>query len=66
MDKKTFSELTNEELIIEKKKLKKRKIINALIIGFLAGIVGVGIVAWILGSKKNLRTFFLTTKPTLI
>jgi hypothetical protein len=59
MDKKVLSEFTNEELLIEKKKLKKRKITNALIIGFLAGIVGFGVVAWILGSKKNLIAFLL-------
>lgn len=59
MDKKTLSELTNDELLIEKKKLKKRKITNALIIGFLGGIVAFGIVAWILGSKKNLIAFLL-------
>lgn len=59
MDKKVFSELTNEELIIEKKKLKKRKIFNALTIGFLAGIVMVGVVSWSLGSKKNLIAFLL-------
>ncbi len=59
MDKKTLTELTNEELLIEKKKLKKRKVTNALIIGFLAGIVAVGIVAWFLGSKKNFIAFLL-------
>ncbi|MFD2565004.1 hypothetical protein [Aquimarina rubra] len=59
MDKVIFSELTDEELIIEKKKLKKRKVINALLIGFLAGIVAVGIVSWSLGSKKNLIAFLL-------
>lgn len=59
MEKTTFSKLTNEELLIEKKKLKKRKITNALIIGFLVGIVGFGFVAWILGSKKNLIAFLL-------
>ena len=59
MDKKALSELTNEELLVEKKKLKKRKITNALIIGFLAGIVGFGVVAWFLSSKKNLIAFVL-------
>lgn len=59
MDKKILSELTNEELMIEKKKLKIRKVINALIIGILAGIVAFGTVAWFLGSKKNLIAFLL-------
>ncbi len=57
MDKVIFSKLTDEELKIEKKKLKKRKVINAVLIGFLAGIVAVGIVSWSLGSKKNLMAF---------
>ncbi len=59
MDKVIFSKLTDEELKIEKKKLKKRKVINAVLIGFLAGIVAVGIVSWSLGSKKNLMAFLL-------
>ena len=59
MDRKTLSELSNEELIIEKKKLKKRKVTNALIIGFLTGIIAVGFMAWFLGSKKNFITFLL-------
>ena len=59
MDKRNYSELTDEELKIEKKKLKKRKVINALIIGFLAGIVAVGIVAWSLASKKNFVAFLI-------
>jgi len=59
MNKKALSELTNEELLIEKKKLKKRKIINALIIGILAGVVIFSIVAWILNPKKNLIAFLL-------
>jgi hypothetical protein len=38
MEKKNLSELTNEELKNEKKELKRRKILNATLIGFLAGI----------------------------
>ncbi|MDO1512409.1 hypothetical protein Q2T41_07065 [Maribacter confluentis] len=53
MNKVNFSELTEEELKIEKKKLDKRKVTNALLIGFLAAIVAVGLISWILGSKKN-------------
>ena len=60
MDMTILSKLTNEELLIEKKKLKKRKITNALIIGLLAGIVGFDITTWILGSKpKNFTAFLL-------
>ncbi|MDF4202578.1 hypothetical protein PXD56_06420 [Maribacter sp. SA7] len=48
------SELTDEELVLEKKKLKKSKIMNAFIIGFLASIVVIGIVSSII--EKNFGT----------
>ncbi|WP_106794317.1 hypothetical protein [Aquimarina sp. Aq78] len=51
MKKKNLSELTDEQLLIEKKELKKSKIINAILIGFLAGIVIVGIVSSIFAKK---------------
>ena len=51
MEKKNITELTNEELLIEKNKLKKSKIISAFIIGFLASIVVIGIVSSIILKK---------------
>ncbi|MEP2239370.1 MAG: hypothetical protein ABJI22_13475 [Maribacter sp.] len=45
------SELTDVELVLEKKKLKKSKIMNAFIIGFLASIVVIGIVSSIIGKN---------------
>jgi len=51
MEKKNISELTNEQLLIEKGKLKKSKIISALTIGFLASIVVIGFVSSII--SKN-------------
>lgn len=62
MEKKDLFELTDEELLIEKKKLKKSKIIHATIIGFLAGILIFGIVSWIF-SPKNFLGFLI---PMLI
>ena len=59
MNKNRFYELSNEALIIEKKKLKKKKVVNALIIGFLTGIITVALVAWFLGSKKNFIAFLI-------
>jgi hypothetical protein len=53
MEKKNFSELTDEELLVEKKKLKKSKILHATIIGFLAGILIFGLVSWSLSSEKR-------------
>ncbi|ADV47559.1 hypothetical protein Celal_3321 [Cellulophaga algicola DSM 14237] len=43
--------LTDEELLVEKKKLKKSKIINAFVIGFLVSIVIAGIVSSIIGKN---------------
>ena len=54
MEKKDFSELTDEELLIEKKKIKKSQIFHALYIGFLAGILIFGIVSWSLSAEKHL------------
>ena len=39
MEKNKLAELTNEELQIEKKKLKKRKFLKALLIGVLVGVL---------------------------
>lgn len=54
MEKKDLQHLTNEELLIEKQKLKKSKLFHAAAIGFLAGILIFGVVSWILSSEKNL------------
>lgn len=48
---KNASQLTDEELEVEKKKLKKSKIINAFVIGFLTSIVAIGIVSSIYGKN---------------
>lgn len=39
MEQKNLSELTNEELLLEAKEMKSFSIINAFIIGLLAGIL---------------------------
>ena len=54
MEKKDLCKMTNDELLVEKQKMKSSKIFNAIFIGFLAGILTVGTIAWILSSKKNL------------
>lgn len=46
--------MTDEELLVEKKKLKKSKIIHATMIGFLAGILIFGIIAWSLSPEIKL------------
>ncbi len=45
MKQKELSELTDQELLIEAKKMKSNSIINAFFIGFLIGIIIYSIVA---------------------
>ncbi|MEQ8548064.1 MAG: hypothetical protein RIC03_09150 [Cyclobacteriaceae bacterium] len=54
MEKKNLYELTDEELLLEKKKLKNSKIFYATSIGFLAGILIFGTVSWSLSSEKHI------------
>jgi hypothetical protein len=54
MKKKDLHDLTDEELLIKKKKLKSSKIMYATVIGFLAGILIFGIVSWSSSSKNHL------------
>jgi hypothetical protein len=66
MEKKVYSELTDEELLIEKNKLKNSKIFHAAFIGFLAGILIFGVVSWILTSEKRLGFFIPMLIPIYI
>lgn len=54
METTNFSKMTDEELLVEKKKLQNSKIFHATLIGFLAGIVIFGIVAWSMSPKKQI------------
>lgn len=54
MENKSLSELTDEELLVEKKKLKKSKTTHAFLIGFLAGILIFGFISWGLSSEKQI------------
>lgn len=54
MEKKDLYKLTDEELLVEKKKLMKSKLLYATSIGFLTGILIFGVVSWILSSEKPL------------
>jgi hypothetical protein len=57
MEKRNLSALTDEQLLVEKKKLKKSKIFHATAIGFLAGILIFGVVSWSLSEEKRLGFF---------
>ena len=54
MENKDIYKMTDEELLVEKQKMKNSKIFSALFIGFLAGIIVVGTVSWFIYSKKNI------------
>jgi hypothetical protein len=54
MEGKDLYNLTDEELLVEKKKLQKSKVFHAVAIGFLAGILIFGFVSWSLSSEKRL------------
>ncbi len=54
MNKKDFYKMTDDELLIEKKEMKISNYFSAAAIGFLAGIIATGVVAWSLSSKKQI------------
>ena len=66
MEKKSFAEMTDEELLVEKKKLKSSKIFHAAFIGFLAGVLIFGMVAWSLSAEKRLGFFIPMLIPVFI
>ena len=45
--------MTDEELLAEKKNRKKSRILHALYIGFLAGILAFGLISWSLYSETH-------------
>ena len=65
MDKEYLNKLTDEELLIEKKKLKNSKIFHASLIGFLGGIMIFGFISWILSSEKNIGFFIPMIFPII-
>ena len=59
MSQKELSELTNEELLQEAKKRKSASIMNALLIGFLAGVIVYSIVKNSLGFFTLIPLYFI-------
>ncbi len=66
MNRKDIYEMTDEELLVEKKNLKNSKIFHAFWIGLLAGILAVGIVSWCLSSKKNIGVLIPMFIPVIL
>ncbi len=65
MDKNELYKLTNEELLVKKKKLNNSKIFHATIIGFLIGILIFGFVSWGLSSEKRIGFIIPMLIPVL-
>jgi hypothetical protein len=59
MEQKELTELTNDELLEEAKKMKSFSIINALIIGFLMGVVIFSFVKNTWGMLTIIPLYFL-------
>jgi len=57
--------LTDEELLVEKKNLKKSKVFHAIAIGFLAGILIYGVVSWSLADEKRIGFFIPMVIPVV-
>jgi multisubunit Na+/H+ antiporter MnhE subunit len=51
MEKRNLSELNDEQLSVEKRKLKRSKTLYAILIGFLVGIVIFGLIASIISKR---------------
>jgi hypothetical protein len=52
--KQEYQNLTDGELLIEKKKLKQSKLLHAALIGFFFGILIFGIVGWIRSQNRGI------------
>lgn len=59
MEQKTLSELTDQELLLEAKKRKSAAITNAILIGFLAGIIFYSVMKNTLGLLTLIPLFFI-------
>lgn len=59
MKEKELSELTDQELLDEAKKMKSNSIINAVLIGFMIGVVVFSIVKNSLGLFTLIPLFFV-------
>jgi hypothetical protein len=64
MENKDFNIMTNDELLVERKKMRQSKELSALAIGFLLGILAVGTVSFIISSKKNIG-FIVAMLPVI-
>lgn len=65
MEKKDLHLLTEQELLLEKKKLQNSKIMHATLIGFFGGILLFGMAGWILSTDRKLGFLIPMMIPVL-
>jgi hypothetical protein len=53
MDKDKLYQMTDDELLLQKKQMKKEKLFYAVFIGFLAGVLIFGLVSWFLNPERK-------------
>ena len=59
MEKKEYAQMTDQELLDEAKKMKSFSIINALLIGFLAGVIVYSVVKNSWGMLTLIPLYFI-------
>lgn len=59
MEQKEYSQMSDQELMVESKKLKSFLIINALLIGFLAGVIVFSVVKNTWGMLTIIPLYFI-------
>ncbi len=57
MTKQELSLLSDDELLLKKKELQKSKIVHAILIGFLAGVIAFGLGGWLMSEERNIGFF---------
>jgi hypothetical protein len=65
MKKIPYTSLSDAELLEEKKKWKRSRILHATLIGFMAGILIFGVVSWSLSPEKRIGFFIPMLIPVV-
>lgn len=60
-----YNELSDQQLLLEKKKLKKSKLFHGFAIGFLIGIILFGLTAWLINPERKLVFLFPIFFPVI-
>jgi hypothetical protein len=66
MENKDLNLLTDQELLLEKKKMNNSKLMFATIIGFLGGILIFGVVAWVINPDRKIGFLIPMSIPVVL